>query len=222
MKVLSILTPTHGRVLVRETAAPAAVVVGFHGYMENAELQMDRLQALPGSDRWTLISLQGLHRFYRGRSEEVIAGWMTRQDREDAIADNIEYADRSLEAAAPPGVPVFTAGFSQGVAMAFRAGIRGRRRAQGIITVGGDVPPELLDDTAVAFPAVLLARGERDEWYTAPKLEGDVRALRRRGVTAETLIYPAAHEWTAEVSTAAAAFVQRFLPRARTVGDRPE
>ena len=83
------------------------------------------------------------------------------------IADNIEYADRAIKAAAPVDVPLFTAGFSQGVAMAFRSGVRGRRRASGIIAVGGDVPPELLADGTIEFPAVLLARGETDEWYTA-------------------------------------------------------
>ena len=45
-----------------------AVLVGFHGYTENADIQMERLAALPGSERWTLVSVQGLHRFYRGRS----------------------------------------------------------------------------------------------------------------------------------------------------------
>lgn len=210
MQTLNIATGTHGRVLVREAAHPAGVVAGFHGYMESAAIQMQRLETLPGAGGWTLISIQGLHRFYRGRTEEVIAGWMTRQDREEMIADNIEYADRAIQAAAPPDVPLFTIGFSQGVAMAFRAGIRGRRRASGIVAVGGDVPPELLADAAVDFPPVLLARGERDDWYTAAKLDADVRALQARGLAAETLVYAGGHEWTAEVSEAASGLIQRL------------
>lgn len=207
MRTLNIATGIHGRVLVQEAADPAAVVAGFHGYMESGAMQMERLQGLAGAGRWTLISIQGLHRFYRGRSEEVVAGWMTRQDRDEMIADNIEYVDRAIEAAAPPGVPLFTTGFSQGVAMAFRAGLRGRRRASGIVAVGGDVPPELLADPAPTFPPVLLARGERDDWYTTAKLEADVTALRGRGSRVETLVYPAAHEWTSEVAAAASAFI---------------
>lgn len=213
MKTLSIATTIHGRVLVRETHEPVAVVVGFHGYMENAAIQMERLEALPGSERWTLISIQGLHRFYRGRTEEVIAGWMTRQDREDMIADNIEYADRAVERAAPADVPLFTTGFSQGVAMAFRAGVRGRRRASGIVAVGGDVPPELLADPSLEFPAVLLARGERDEWYTPSKMDTDAAALRARGNGPLVLVYPGAHEWTADVADAAARFIAKLADR---------
>ena len=210
MKVLNIATGIHGRVLVREAADPSAIVVGFHGYMENAAIQMDRLEALPGSGRWTLISIQGLHRFYRGRSEEVVAGWMTRQDRGAMIADNIEYADRAIEATAPVGLPLITTGFSQGVAMALRSAVRGRRRAHGIVAVGGDVPPELLEDGLTVFPSMLFARGERDDWYTAAKLDADVMALRTRGVEPEAVTYPGAHEWTLNVAAAASGFIARL------------
>jgi predicted esterase len=210
---LNIATRIHGRVLVRDAHDPIAVIAGFHGYMENAEIQLARLEALPGSDRWTLISVQGLHRFYRGRSEEVVAGWMTRQDREAMIADNIEYIDRAMEVSAPAEIPLFTLGFSQGVAMAFRAASRGRRRAAGVVAVGGDVPPELLDDATLAFPAVLLARGERDDWYTSAKLEADASALGARHSPVDTVVYPGAHEWTAEVAAAAARFIDRYLTR---------
>jgi predicted esterase len=211
MKILNIATGIHGRVLVREATDPSAIVAGFHGYLENADIQMARLEELPGAHKWTLISVQGLNRFYRARSEEVVAGWMTRQDREEMIADNIAYVDRAIEMTAPAGLPLFTTGFSQGVAMAFRAGVRGRRRASGIVAVGGDVPPELLGDTALEFPAVLLARGERDDWYTAAKLGADVVALHARKLQAETLVYASGHDWTAEVADVAAAFIQRIL-----------
>ena len=210
VKKLSIPTTTHGKVLVRAAEHPSAVVVGFHGYMESATIQMDRLLTLPGCERWTLISVQGLHRFYKGRSQDVVAGWMTRQDREQMIADNIEYADRAIEAAAPVHVPLFTAGFSQGVAMAFRAGVRGRRRASGIIAVGGDVPPELLEDGTVEFPAVLLARGETDEWYTAEKQSADVAALTARGSHPLVFLHPGGHDWPVDVSDATARFIQKL------------
>lgn len=204
MKTLSIETVTHGRVLVRETPQSRVVVIGFHGYMENADIQMERLLQTPGSDAWTLVSVQGLHRFYRGRSEAVVAGWMTRQDRDEAIADNIRYVDRVVAEVASGSARLATVGFSQGVATAFRAGIRGHRRAHAIVAAGGDIPPELLADPDVTFPPSLLARGERDDWYTGDKLQADADALRARGVNVTTLVYPGGHEWTHEVASAAA------------------
>jgi predicted esterase len=200
-------TLTHGRVLVRPARAAAArgLLVGFHGYMENAATQMKRLEEIPGTAAWTLVAVQGLHRFYKGRTEEVVASWMTREDREDAIADNLAYVAAALELAPhDDSTRIIYAGFSQGVPMAFRAAVRGRGRAAGVIAVGGDVPPELLADSSATFPPVLLLRGARDEWYTQAKYDADVAALRQRGAAVQPVTCDAAHEWTAEVSTHAA------------------
>jgi len=41
---------------------------------------------------------------------------------------------------------VVFAGFSQGVAMAFRAAVNAGRRVAGVISVGGDIPPEITPD----------------------------------------------------------------------------
>jgi predicted esterase len=207
VKTLLIKTSTHGRVVVREAESPRVILVGFHGYMENADVMMERLLGIPGSEQWTLVSVQALNRFYKGRTQEVVAGWMTRQDREAAIADNIQYVNRVVEAVAAD-VPLFYAGFSQGAAMAFRAAVRGTRKASGVIAAGGDVPPELLEDAAAVFPPVLLARGGRDEWYTAAKFDADVAALETRGVDVEAFIFNAGHEWTGDLSAAAAQFIR--------------
>lgn len=189
--------------------ATRGVLAGFHGYMENAEIQLARLEQIPGSDDWTLVSIQALHRFYRGRSQEVVASWMTREDRETAIADNVQYVRAAIAAVAggAPGRVIYT-GFSQGVAMAFRAAVRAEEPATGVIAVGGDVPPELLADASRTFPRVLLARGAADEWYTADKLAMDVAALRRRGVDVENFVHDGGHEWTAAVANAAAAWLE--------------
>ena len=210
IEVVNITTRTHGRVLVREAAQPSLTLVGFHGYMENAAIQMERLSAMPGAERWTLVSVQGLHRFYHGRSDEVIASWMTRQDRELMIEDNVAYANEVLERISTPEVPVVTLGFSQGVAMAFRAAVGARRRIAAVVAVGGDVPPELFADAQASFPPPLIVRGERDDWYTTEKARTDLAGLRARSVDAEYFVHPGGHEWTPEVSAAVAAFVAKF------------
>lgn len=204
----AIATTIHGRVLARPAAGrPAGILVGFHGYMENAAIQMERLRTIPGTGAWTLVAIQALHRFYKGRSQEVVASWMTRQDRDAAIADNVAYVDAAIDAVAPgPGtaiVPIVWCGFSQGAAMAFRAAALGKHRAAGVIAVGGDVPPELTRDPGARFPGVLLVRGARDEWYTQDKLDMDLAALGPRAAAVRPLVVDAGHEWTPEVSRAA-------------------
>lgn len=210
IEVHSIPARTHGRVLVRRAQTPAArgALVGFHGYMESAVTQMERLEAVSGAAAWTLVAIQGLHRFYRGRSQEVVAGWMTREDRDAAIADNLAYVTAALEAVLQDRSPrIVLAGFSQGVATAFRAAAHGRHRAVAVIAVGGDVPPELLTDPPLALPRVLLARGARDEWYTAPRFDADVAALTARGVPVQAHVYDGAHEWNDAASSAVEVFL---------------
>ena len=216
IKVHVVPTLTHGRVLVREARAVAqkGIVVGFHGYMENAPIQMERLEGIPGSSAWTLVSIQGLHRFYRGRTEDIVASWMTREDREEAIADNLGYVSAALEQVPhDESTQVVYTGFSQGVAMAFRAGVLGTSRAVAIAAVGGDVPPELLEKTARRFPAVLFTRGSRDEWLTQPRFDRDVAALTARGVAVTAKVYDGAHEWNAEVSAAIGQFLTTLPSR---------
>lgn len=212
-EILVVEARTHGRALLRRAVASrAGAIVGFHGYAETAAVQLERLAAIPGAEGWDLLAVQGLHRFYRGRTQETVAGWMTREDRLIAIADNVEYVDAALDLALPRSAsPLVFAGFSQGVAMAFRAAVRGRRGAHGVIAVGGDVPPELLDDPAARFPSVLLIRGEADEWYTEERLRRDVDALGARGVTIEARTIPGAHEWSPLVAPAAAEFLSAAL-----------
>ncbi len=214
IKVDIVPTLTHGRVLVREARAAAqkGLLVGFHGYMESALIQMERLEAIPGSSEWTLVSIQGLHRFYRGRSDQVVASWMTREDREEAIADNLAYVSAALEQVPhDESTRVVYTGFSQGVAMAFRAGLLGVTRTVGIAAVGGDVPPELLTNAALQFPMILLTRGAGDEWLTQARFDRDVAALMARGVRLTTKVYDGVHEWNADVSSAIGEFL-RALP----------
>jgi predicted esterase len=209
-------TRVHGRVLVKASpATPAGVLLGFHGYLESADTQLARLERMPGAEAWTLVSVQALNRMYRGRSRETVAGWMTRQDREEAIEDNIEYVNRVVAdlGILPGDATVVCAGFSQGGAMAFRAGVRGAFGAAGIICVGADVPPELIADPAAAFPPVLFVRGARDEWLTPDTFELGVTSLRARGADVQALVVDAAHEWTESASLAAGEFLTRITKR---------
>jgi predicted esterase len=217
MHTRTIPASTHGRYLVvpPSHSGPAPVLVGFHGYAEAAEAELERMQSIPGLDRWLLASVQGLNRFYRGRTRDVVASWMTSQDRELAIADNAVYVSSVIDAVAGEwrvnDVLVCTA-FSQGVAMAFRAACASARRVSAVVLLGGDVPPELDRAALAKIPAALIGRGQRDEWYTAATRDADVERLRQAGVGVETVDLDAGHEWTPEFSASAAAFLDRLRP----------
>ncbi len=212
----TISTTTHGRYLVvpPDGADPAPLLVGFHGYAEGAEAQLERLRAIPGADRWRLVAIQGLHRFYQRRANEVVASWMTRQDRDLAIADNVAYVNAALDAVIaewPDPPAIVYAGFSQGVAMTFRAAAASSRALAGVVAVGGDVPPELDRATLSRVPAVLICRGVRDEWYTTAKFDGDIGRLRAAGCAVTPVAFDGGHEWSLAVLQAASAFLGERL-----------
>jgi predicted esterase len=208
----TIETTTHGRYLVVPPASPgpAPVLVGFHGYAELAEAQLDRMSAIPGTDRWLLLSIQGLNRFYQRRTNDVSAGWMTRQHRELAIADNLAYVQSVVDLVHrewPTTATLVYTGFSQGVAMAFRAAVAASRPVSGVIVVGGDVPPEIAPTALARIGAALVCRGRHDPWYTAEIFENDRRRLRDAAVDVRSIDVDAGHEWSAEVVQAATAFL---------------
>ncbi|HLH31172.1 MAG TPA: dienelactone hydrolase family protein [Terriglobia bacterium] len=205
---------THGRYLVDARGAESPVLAGFHGYAESAEIQIERLQAIAGAAPCIIVSIQGLHRFYRGRFTEVVASWMTRQDRETAIEDNTIYVKKVIETVAKEhsaNSKRVLAGFSQGVAMAFRCAAGYGRPIDGVIALGGDVPPELDPSALSRIRTVCLARGKRDELYTAEKLAADESRLRAAGVSVQVVSFDAGHEWTAEFSQVAAQYLQSIL-----------
>jgi len=213
----SIATGTHGRYLM-EPPAPngaAPVIFGFHGYAEGAETQLERMRAIPGAERWRLVAIQGLHRFYQRRENQVVASWMTRQDRELAIADNLAYVAAVMNEVTrefPAAPRLVLAGFSQGVAMTFRAAAAAPQPVDGVIAVGGDIPPELDRAALARVGAALVCRGERDDWYTGEKFDNDLRRLREADARVQPFVFGGGHEWSDDVIRAAGRFLNESHP----------
>ena len=213
----SIAARLHGRYLVASPAVdpPAGLLVGFHGYGENAEQHLEAVQDIPGTDTWRVASVQALHRFYERRTGTIVASWMTSQDREHAISDNVAYVRdvvAELRSTGAPNTPLVYVGFSQGVAMAYRAALGAGHRCDGLLVLAGDVPPELQGEPAGHWPPVLLGCGRSDEWYTEAKLCADLAFLESRPVAFDTVVFDGGHEWHADFYQAAG----RFLERIRT------
>jgi predicted esterase len=252
-----ILVPAtiHGRVLIErdeDAAVSLRLLVGFHGYGQSAADMMEELRQIPGSKSWTRVSIQALNRFYTRGDAKVVASWMTREDRDQAIADNIAYVDSAIAHAVgqmeppaegqmePPGFGlrarlrptaealakavspgdtaraearalhvIVLAGFSQGVAMAYRAALLGSRPVDGIIALAGDLPPELKTDTAHLhpWPKVLIGVGHLEQWYSSERVADDESFLASRGVDHSVVRFKGGHQWTEEFRAAAGSFL---------------
>lgn len=86
-----------------EDSRHAPLLVGFHGYGQNAEICLADLQRIPGSSAYVLVAIQALHRFYDRKQNDVVGSWMTSADREQAIADNERYVASVVAAIAGDG-----------------------------------------------------------------------------------------------------------------------
>ncbi len=199
----SIAALIHGRYWLEESQAGDRphLLVGFHGYAENAEAHLEQLCRIPARSGWLICAVESLHRFYHPRTQTVIGSWMTRQGRERMIFDNIRYVASVVSEVRrdyPTSGKLVFAGFSQGVATAYRAAAHSGFPCQGVIALAGDVPPELAAFEGLAFPPVLLGRGTQDVWYDAGKMEDDLRVLHGKSERVQSCVFEGGHEWNPE------------------------
>ena len=213
MSSRTIPTGTHGRYLVEIPEHSRATLVGFHGYSESAAIHVEILRQIARDRSIGIVSVQGLHRFYVRNGKEVLASWMTREDRELAIADNVAYVAGVLSAVTDEfGLtrPLIYVGFSQGVAMAYRAATFAQRPCDGVIALAGDIPPDVAP-VAASLPRVLLGRGTQDKYYDADMAAADLGVLKAAGVNATEHVFEGGHIWTPAFISRAGAFVDELL-----------
>lgn len=212
MDTRTVATTTHGRYLVAIPEHSRATLIGFHGYQENAEINFEVMTEIAAGRAIGIVSVQGLHRFYT-RSQDVVASWMTKEDRELAIADNVAYVGHVLKAvAANEGItrPLIYAGFSQGVAMAYRAATMVQWPCDGVIALAGDLPPDVAP-LASSLPPILLGRGAEDTWFTEAKAAADRAILEQAGVKVTECVFDGGHAWLPEFVARAGQFIDELL-----------
>tara|TARA_Y100001949_G_scaffold152669_1_gene139171 strand:+ start:502 stop:1164 length:663 start_codon:yes stop_codon:yes gene_type:complete len=207
---------TQGRYLVRlpNTAGPYPLLVGFHGYGETADSHLRQLERIPGTAAWLLAAVQALHWFYDRTHQHVVASWMTKLCRERAIADNLRYVKQVVTEIRDhhnTSDRLVYAGFSQGASMAYRAASGAGHSSNGLIALGGDIPPELREAETLNLPPTLVGRGVSDEWFTQERHDADVALLASNGVTVEAFVFGGGHEWTDEFRAAAGGLLRSCL-----------
>jgi predicted esterase len=204
----TIAAQTHGRYLIDAPPGngPFPQLIGFHGYGESAAEMMNELLRIRGDRSWLAVSVQALNRFYNRSNDSIVANWMTREDRELAIADNLAYVTgvvAAIRTSRPTNERLVYVGFSQGAAMAYRAAAFGPP-ASGLIVLAGDVPPDVAP-RAAALPPILIGRGTTDHWYTEAKAIADREVLDGAGARVESHEFDGGHVWDS-----------RFVARAST------
>ena len=163
-----------------------------HGYGQLAATFLKSFEKVATPGR-CIVAPEALSRFYLDASRKpgdaeprVGASWMTREDREREIDDQVSYldalADRVRPGAQTTRVRLRVLGFSQGVATVVRWLDRGVVRADEVILWAGSFPPDV--DLArfaarLGTTPVVLVVGTRDQ--LAPWAAADATADRLVG-----------------------------------------
>ncbi|MFP4381690.1 MAG: alpha/beta hydrolase [Candidatus Sumerlaeia bacterium] len=219
-KILSQSVPVQveGYYLVRQPAGegPWPLLIGFHGYGETAEIQMERLEAIPGTKNWLLASVEGLNHFYPKNHNAAGASWMTSRRREQAIQQNMDYVDGVVESLirqyATPDTLVY-AGFSQGAAMAARAAVLCKSGCSGLVMMGGDVPEELNAAQLSDIGSCMLARGKKDRAFSAERMKADAERMRKAGAQVRCETVEGGHGWPEEFGKIVGEYLETLWER---------
>jgi len=188
-------TSINGNYLVQESLKKekSPLLVGFHGYGESAEKQLDMLNKIPGMEKWILCSVQALHSFYNSKAQ-IGYSWMTSADREYRIAENVEYINsvvREIKNLYKISNTTVLHGFSQGTSMAIRSAMLCDFTVSGVILLGGDIPLEfkVLDKVK----RILIARGNKDKFYAVSKWKNDVIRIKNSKVESKIVTFEGGH-----------------------------
>lgn len=151
-----------------------------------------------------VVAPEGLSRFYLASPsrdgshlQRVGATWMTREQREDDIADNIRWLDTVYhDVVRDADVAVGVLGFSQGVATATRWLAAGRPRVRAFVAWAGslahDVSPDALA-SALARGQVSVVRGAHDELMSEAAAQETLTILQRVSPQAERFSFDGGH-----------------------------
>jgi predicted esterase len=178
-----------------------------HGYGQLAAKFLEAF--MPLATPWRrIVAPEGLSRFYLERSRVGVntqagvgATWMTREDREHEIVDQVAYLDALLDhllpAASGSRVRLRVLGFSQGVATVSRWLVRGRRvRADEVVLWAGSFPTDVdLSELAarLAGAGVVFAMGRRDELASWAAADVEVGRFSAAGIDARLVTFDGGH-----------------------------
>jgi len=177
--------------------ATSKVLYALHGYGQLPQFFLRKFEPLAAAG-WTVITPEGLHRFYtEGTSGRVGASWMTREDRDADIADYLAYLDQVADAfPTRPGSRRVLLGFSQGVATATRWAAASGGPFEQLILWAGVFPPDVdlgPDANRLRDMPLACVLGDADPFFGVGLLEETDARLQAAGLTASTYRFSGGH-----------------------------
>ena len=158
-----------------------------HGYGQLAGKFIQNFESIVQPGRF-IVAPEGLHRFYLdpppapAAQRRVGATWMTREDRDEDIADYVDYLDLLISEvmAQSPTARLRVLGFSQGSATVLRWVVTATRVPHQLILWAGEVPQDVdwkMGARKLADTRIDAVRGDNDELTPQWALERNLGVL---------------------------------------------
>jgi predicted esterase len=181
-----------------------------HGFSQLARTFLDPFRQFE-DDRRLIVAPEALSRFYldstpgRTRHSAVGATWMTREEREFDIHDNVTYLDalyeRLIEALATHGAArdelrVHALGFSQGAVAVARWAARGSAVIDHLVTWGHGIPDDVnLRALGERLPDLTFdfVHGERDRFVNEEVVAASRAVLEASGIPFRIVPFAGGH-----------------------------
>ena len=183
-----------------EGASLDEVWIVLHGHGQLASVFLNYFKSIATPQR-LVVAPEALNHYYvepgaSGRTKDAKLGatWMTRLDRENDIADYVDFLDAVWGETAARAPRVVALGFSQGVATASRWIAMGKSRVDRLVAWAGQLPSDVNPSAFTKLSGgVTFVSGTTDE-YASWIEEGDHRSrLVAVGITPEVVTFDGGH-----------------------------
>ena len=176
-----------------------------HGYAQLASFFIKNFEVLNNGSN-LVVACEGLHRFYwKGFDGNIVASWMTKEDREDDITDYVNYLDMvyaDVLKLLSANVKINVIGFSQGGATVSRWFSKGKSKIDNLILWASVFPSDMdfeLSKKIQTETKLTLVMGDKDEYTTAEQLKQHCDQLTKQNIKYTLIEFKGKHEITAEV-----------------------
>ena len=199
----NITIPKTARYFILGEASEQIEQVWFvcHGYAQLANYFLKNFEEL-NDGKTLVIAPEGLHRFYwQGFSKKVVASWMTKEDRENDIADYVNYLNvvygKVLSGLKNKNVKVNVLGFSQGTATVCRWIADNKVKVENLILWAGAFPDDMnfkIDKVVLDKLKTYVVVGDADEFINEQEVEKHSNFLKENDIQYELIRFKGKHE----------------------------
>ena len=169
------------------------LLIVLHGYGQLAEFFIRKFNDVP--EKYLVIAPEGMHRFYlNGTSGRVGASWMTKEDRESDIQDNLNWLNQLLNELKENKKfeKIILLGFSQGGATAARWYYSSENDFNHLILWASVFPPDLEKPEHSNNSKNYFVIGNQDEFYSTEQQNQEISFYRNLGF--RTLTFEGKHD----------------------------